>query len=56
MKLLIAVAGIVTAVAIGLWLATGFHPYVIQTVEQREAIGNPGELRVVNMHGMMAGL
>ena len=27
MKLLIAVAGVVTAIAIGLWLVTGVHPY-----------------------------
>ena len=34
--------------------ATGFHPYIIQTSEQREAIGNPGYLRVTDMHGMMS--
>ena len=37
MKPLIAVAGIVTALAIGLWLATGIHPYTkFQDVVQEE--------------------
>ena len=36
--------------------ATGFLPYIVQTTEQREAVGNPGHLRVTNMHGLMPGL
>ena len=37
MKSLIAVAGIVTAIAIGLWLMTGLHPYTkFQDVVQEE--------------------
>lgn len=33
--------------------ATGFYPYIIQTAEQREQMGNPGDLRVLDTHGLM---
>lgn len=33
--------------------ATGFRPYTIQTAEQREHIGNPGDLRIMNTHRIM---
>jgi hypothetical protein len=32
--------------------ATGFHPYLIQTAEQREHTGNAGDLRVLDSHGL----
>ena len=32
---------------------TGFYPYLVQTASHREKIGNPGCLRVIDMHGMM---
>jgi hypothetical protein len=34
---------------------TGYYPYVVQTAGHREAIGNPGYLRIFDMHGMMYG-
>lgn len=38
MKLLIAVAGVVTAIVIGLWLVTGVHPYTkFEDVVREEA-------------------
>jgi hypothetical protein len=35
---------------------TGAFPWLIQTREQREAIGNPGETRILDMRGAMVGL
>jgi len=34
---------------------TGMFPLLVQTREQREAIGNPGEIRILDMDGAMAG-
>jgi hypothetical protein len=34
------------------YIATGSLPYVIQTAEQREAIGNRGPLRVLDAQGL----
>lgn len=31
---------------------TGFYPYLIQTTEHRQRIGNPGEIRIINMQGL----
>jgi hypothetical protein len=31
---------------------TGLHPYLVQTNEQREAIGNPGDIRILDMAGL----
>ena len=33
---------------------TGFYPYLIQTKDHRERINNPGEIRILDMHGMMS--
>ena len=42
MKPLIAVAGVVTVIAIGLWLATGVHPYTkFQDVVREEVPIDP---------------
>jgi hypothetical protein len=35
-------------------ILTGFYPYTIQTAEHRERCGVPGELRIVDMQGMMS--
>lgn len=32
---------------------TGTFPWLIQTAAQREAIGNPGETRILDTHGLM---
>lgn len=32
---------------------TGAFPWLIQTAAQREAIGNPGETRILDTHGLM---
>ena len=32
---------------------TGFYPYLIQTAQHRKHIGNPGEIRIIDMHGLM---
>ncbi len=32
---------------------TGSYPYLIQTQSQREAIGNPGDLRILDGEGLM---
>jgi hypothetical protein len=34
---------------------TGFYPYLVQTKDHRERINNPGEIRILDMHGMMPG-
>jgi hypothetical protein len=34
---------------------TGFYPYLVQTKDHRERINNPGEIRILNMQGMMSG-
>lgn len=34
---------------------TGYYPFLVQTAEHREKIGNPGYLRIFDMHGMMTG-
>lgn len=36
-----------------LYRATGYYPYAIQTRLQRDRIGNPGEVRIIDMHGAM---
>ena len=41
------------ALSEAIYRETGFHPYLIQTAEQREHTGNPGELRVLDAHGLM---
>jgi hypothetical protein len=33
---------------------TGFYPYLIQTNDHRERIKNPGEIRILDMHGIMS--
>jgi hypothetical protein len=33
--------------------ATGFYPYYIQTTDQRDAIGNPGSLRILDTEGLL---
>lgn len=33
---------------------TGFYPYLVQTKDHRERINNPGEIRIIDMHGMMS--
>lgn len=33
---------------------TGFYPYLVQTKDHRERINNPGEIRILDMHGMMS--
>lgn len=35
---------------------TGAYPFLIQTASQREALGNPGEIRVIDTEGMLRGL
>ena len=32
---------------------TGYYPYLIQTHDHREYINNPGEIRIIDMHGLM---
>lgn len=32
---------------------TGFYPYLVQTRDHRVNIGNPGDLRIIDMHGML---
>ena len=32
---------------------TGMYPYLVQTEAQRRAIGNPGETRILDTHGLM---
>jgi len=32
---------------------TGIFPWLVQTKEQRDAIGNPGETRLLDTHGLM---
>ena len=34
---------------------TGSPPYLIQTKGQRQAVGNPGELRILDMRGLAGG-
>ena len=34
---------------------TGWLPYVVQTETQRESLGNPGSLRILDMHGLAGG-
>jgi len=34
---------------------TGARPYLLQTEGQRDSVGNPGALRVVDMEGLAAG-
>ncbi len=41
------------ALARAIFHQTGFHPYLIQPTDQREPIGNPGGLRVIDSHGLM---
>jgi hypothetical protein len=38
-----------------IYTLTGYFPFLVQTAEHREKIGNPGHLRIVDMHGMMTG-
>ena len=38
-----------------IYALTGFYPFVVQTAEHRQNIGNPGYIRIFDMHGMMAG-
>ncbi len=33
---------------------TGLYPYLVQTKDHRERINNPGEIRILDMHGMMS--
>lgn len=33
---------------------TGFYPYLVQTKDHRKRINNPGEIRILDMHGMMS--
>ena len=33
---------------------TGFYPHLVQTKDHRERINNPGEIRIIDMHGMMS--
>lgn len=35
---------------------TGAYPFLIQTASQREALGNPGKIRVIDTEGMLRGL
>ena len=32
---------------------TGLYPYLVQTAAQREAIGNPGQTRILDMAGLL---
>ena len=34
---------------------TGWLPYLVQTQAQRDSIGNPGSLRILDMHGLAGG-
>jgi len=34
---------------------TGFYPYLVQTAAQRAAIGNPGEVRLLDTEGLIGG-
>jgi hypothetical protein len=43
------------ALAHGIYNETGFYPYLIQTAEHREQIGNPGEIRIMDMEGLAGG-
>jgi hypothetical protein len=38
-----------------IYALTGFYPFVVQTAEHRKGIGNPGYIRIIDMHGMMTG-
>lgn len=39
----------------GIYIATGYYPYLIQTVEHRRRIGNPGDMRILDGHGLAGG-
>jgi hypothetical protein len=34
---------------------TGFYPYMVQTNDHRERFKNPGEIRILDMHGIISG-
>lgn len=34
---------------------TGYYPFLVQTAGHRQAVGNPGSLRIIDMHGLMTG-
>jgi hypothetical protein len=42
-----------TAFAHAVERLTGQYPYLVQTKAHREAINNPGELRIIDMDGML---
>jgi hypothetical protein len=44
-----------TAFAEAVHTITGYFPYLIQTADHRDSIGNKGGLRIIDMHGMMGG-
>jgi hypothetical protein len=33
---------------------TGFYPYLVQTKDHRGGLKNPGEIRIIDMQGMMS--
>ena len=42
------------AISEAIFKKTGFYPYLIQTRDHRDHIKNPGEIRIIDMHGMMS--
>ena len=44
-----------TAFGRGIRRITGSLPYLVQTEGQRESVGNPGRLRIVDMQGLAGG-
>lgn len=41
-----------TRLGLAIFEETGYLPYIVQTEEQRSAIGSPGPTRVLDAHGM----
>ena len=39
----------------GIQRLTGLFPYLVQTEGQRQSVGNPGSLRIVDMEGLAGG-
>jgi hypothetical protein len=42
-----------TAFTFAIEKMTGFHPYLIQTAEHRESIGQKGNIRIIDMEGLL---
>ena len=42
-----------SVLASAVYQQTGAYPWLVQTSAQRASIGNPGETRILDMHGLM---